>query len=108
MVTPITSGEPNYVDTKLNTIDSVEINHAKANMEQRWVSMEGFLAYVDPTMDQDNIQQRIACCPDKHTLGLNGHLTKIPKEKVQKLALFEIVSQPSALGLFMVGLSTHI
>ena len=34
----------------------VEVNHVRANMEQRWVSAEDFMSYVDPSLTDLQIQ----------------------------------------------------
>lgn len=39
---------------------AMEVNHVRANMQQRWVSAEDFMSYVDPTLTDAQIQYAIS------------------------------------------------
>lgn len=58
----ITTGESTYTSTSGQPIGkkAMEVNHVRANMQQRWVSAEDFMLYVDPTLMDEQIQHVIS------------------------------------------------
>ena len=54
--------ESTYASTSGQPIqkEPMEVNHVRANMQQRWVSAEDFMSYVDPTLTEGQIQYSIS------------------------------------------------
>lgn len=56
----VTTGIPHYTSTTGSPIHpTVEVNHVRANMAQRWVLAKDFMSYVDPSLSDLQIQLAI-------------------------------------------------
>ncbi len=58
----VTTGDSMYTSTSGQAIEkeAMEVHHVRANMQQRWVSAEDFMSYVDPTLTDVQIQYAIS------------------------------------------------
>lgn len=85
----VTTGDSMYTSTSGQAIEkeAMEVHHIRANMQQRWVSAEDFMSYVDPTLtechkqaDAAGIHKSTVASQQSNSCGialLGGQLTSL-------------------------------